>query len=45
MFSEDLENIEKIEIVLKDNSNNIDEIKKYLKENYKVTDNVISIIS
>lgn len=43
-FSKDLENIESIEIVASSETN-VSNIKKYIIENYEVSDNVISIIS
>lgn len=44
VFSKDLKNIESIEIVVSSQTD-ISNIKKYIMENYKVSDNVISIIS
>lgn len=45
IFSEDLEEIKKIEIIVQDESKNINEIKAYIKENYQVSESIISIIS
>ncbi len=44
IFSKDLENIESIEIVASSETN-LNNIKKYIIENYEVSDDVISIIS
>lgn len=44
VFSEDLENIEKIEIILENDGINKNEIKNYIKENYQVSENIISIM-
>jgi len=44
VFSEDLENIESIEIVA-NSETDVSNIKKYITDNYEVSDNVISIIS
>lgn len=42
-FSENLEDIEKIEIIVQDEFKNINEIKEYIRENYQVSESIISI--
>ena len=45
VFSENLEEIENIEIIIHDGETKVNEIKYYIKENYQVSENIISIIS
>ena len=45
VFSEKLEEIENIEIIIHDGETKVNEIKDYIKENYQVSENIISIIS
>ncbi|MCX4302567.1 MAG: stage III sporulation protein AF [Clostridia bacterium] len=45
VFSENLEEIENIEIIIHDGETKVNEIKDYIKENYQVSENIISIIS
>ena len=44
VFSENLEEIENIEIIIHDGETKVNEIKDYIKENYQVSENIISII-